>query len=621
MSRSSTLLCLLLLLPLSACHWQTKPGSGTLNFNSEQRQNAKQQAHTLFDEYYQFELEQSPALRSQLGISGQFEWDDLSAEAREQRLEFYQSLRQKLQAIPEQALDANTLANYRTLLERIEHDLLMMPFEQYQYGVTQLGGWHTRVVEVLTNYHSISNLDEARDYITRLNAIPALFNRLRENLRAAEDNGIMAPKFAYDAAIANINSILTGEPFNNQGVSPILDDFRTKLNNLALYSNTTALLERRARAALTQRVQPAYRQLLRFLIEQRERAPEHQTLADLPDGMRYYQLLLVQYSNSQMDANSIHQLGLTEVSRIQHNIRKLLPALGYEGDTDDLASAFAWVEQHTPKFSNDELGRDEFMGFQRARVKQMAERLPFYFTHMPIAPISIRAVEPYRQQGAPTAFYEPPSLDGTRPGQYFVNTARMNDVSRYRLAALAYHEAVPGHHLQIALAQENEKLPDFRRIIINQAFSEGWALYAEKLAAEMNAYQGVEEEYGRLVQELWRAARLVVDTGLHARGWSKQQALDYLTQNTPLSKSESEQEINRYLVIPGQAVAYKMGELKLLSIRQQMQDKLGSRFDLPRFHTALLSQGTLPLDVLEEWMHLWANNPSKAEGKKDVKRQ
>lgn len=616
MSRSSTLLCLLLLLPLTACHWQTKPGSGTLNLNSEQRQEAKLQAQALFDEYYQFELEQSPVLRSQLGISGQFEWDDLSAETREQRLEFYQSLRQQLQAIPEQALDANTLANYRTLLERIEQDLLMMPFEQYQYAVTQLGGWHTRVVEVLTNYHPISNLDEARDYITRLNAIPALFNRLRENLRSAEDNGIIAPKFAYDAAIANINHILTGEPFSNPGVSPILADFRSKLNNLGLYSNTTALLERRARTALTSRVQPAYQQLLQFLIEQRERAPEQQTLADLPDGMRYYQLLLIQYSNSHTDANSIHQLGLTEVSRIQHSIRKLLPALGYQGDSDDLATAFIWIEQRTPKFSNDEQGRDEFMGFQRTRVKQMAERLPFYFTTMPIAPIAVRAVEPYRQQGAPTAFYEPPSLDGTRPGQYFVNTARMNDVSRYRLAALAYHEAVPGHHLQIALAQENEKLPAFRRIIINQAFSEGWALYAEKLATEMNAYQGVEEEYGRLVQELWRAARLVVDTGLHARGWSKQQALDYLTHNTPLSKAESEQEINRYLVIPGQAVAYKMGELKLLSIRQQMQDKLGSRFDLPRFHTALLSQGTLPLDVLEEWMHIWANNPNKMEGKR-----
>lgn len=603
------LLALPLLISLSACQWQTRPGSDRPAVNAEQREHAQQQALQLFDDYYQFELDQSPVLRSQLGLSGQFEWDDLSAEAREQRLEFYQSLRQQLQALNEDALSADDRVSYRTLLQRVEHELLLMPFERYQYPFSQLGGWHTRVVDVLINHHPISNINEAQDYITRLQGIPVLFKRWQENIRAAEESGVLAPQFVYEPVMLSIRRILTGAPFTQTGVSPLWADFTAKLDRLGLYPSTQALLERRARSALLQQVQPAYQQLLKLLASQQQRAPAHQTVTSLEDGLRYYQLLLAWYSNSQTDANDIHQLGLAEVSRIQQNIRKLMPALGYQGDDTSLTAFFRWMEDNTVRFSNDDRGRDEFIGFQKTRVRQMAERLPYFFTRLPSAPLAIRTVEDYRQSSAPLAFYEPASLDGTRPGLYYVNPARLNDLPRYRLAALAYHEALPGHHLQISLAQENEQLPPFRRITDSPAFSEGWALYAEKLAGEMGAYDGPEEEYGRLIQELWRAIRLVLDTGLHAKGWSREQALQYQLDNTPFSRADTEAAINRYLVLPGQAVAYKMGELKLLSIRQQMQDRLGSRFDLARFHSALLSQGAVPLDALQDWMQHWASQP------------
>ena len=600
--------CLLLSLSLAACHGPLRP-SGLADLrplSNEERLQQQALTEQLFEDYYQFELEQSPVLRSKLGLRGQFEWDDLSLEAREQRLEFYQSLRQQLQAIRDDALGAATLASYRTLLAQLEHELLMLPFQYHQYEFSQLDGWHTRVVDVLTNHHPVSSIAEAQDYITRLQGIPALFTRWQENISAAEEQGIVPPAFVFEPVQQSIAAITRGVPFDNQGVSPLWADFSRKLDALQLYPSTRALLERRARSALQQQVLPAYKRLQKQLQELAQRAPAHQSAADLRDGLRYYQLLLGWYSDSSADADQIHQLGLTEVSRIQQEIRQLMPALGYNGERQDLSAFFRWMEEQTKRFSNDDLGRDAFVGLQRTRLQQLAERLPWYFTQLPQTPLAIRMVEDYRLSNTPVAFYQPPSLDGRRPGLYYVNPTRLNDLPRYRLAALTFHEALPGHHLQIALAQENEQLPAFRRIMHNPAFTEGWALYAEKLAGEMGGYVNTEEEYGRLIQELWRAVRLVLDTGLHAKGWSREQALQYQLDNTPFSRDDTDAMINRYLVLPGQAVSYKMGELRLWSIRRQIQSRLGSRFDLAHFHTALLNQGSMPLDVLEEQMKLWA---------------
>ncbi len=578
--------------------------------SQEEQENAAATVSTLFDDYYRFELDHSPVLRSQLGYSGQFEWDDISAEAREERIHYYQELRRRLHEIREDALTEEQRISYQTLLASLEFRLLLVPFEQYDYGYSQMGGWHTEVVNILVNYHPISSIPEAHDYISRLEAIPVLFKRWEENIRAAEENGIIPPAFVYAAVEASIGNIISGDPFTRSDTpSPLWQDFISKLDQLGLYPSTYKLLERKARSALINDVKPAYERLLSLVKEQRNVAPRHAAALDHKDGLRYYQLLLSYYSNSHYDADYIHQLGLTEVSRIQNQIRQLAPALGYSGSNEaPISELFRWVEAHSQTFPDSEQGRDEFIGFQKSRLRSIAERLPYFFTRLPQTPIAVRTVEEYRADSAPVAFYESPSLDGTRPGVYYINPRRMNDIPRYRLAALAYHEALPGHHLQIALAQENQALPDFRRIIGNTAFSEGWALYAEKLAAEIGAYQDVSERYGQLVMELWRAVRLVLDTGLNAKGWSRQQALDYRLANTPFSRADSEAAINRYLVMPGQAVAYKMGELRIEAIRRQVQDIQGSRFDLAAFHSALLDEGALPLDIVEEKMLRWARS-------------
>ena len=615
--RPVTLSCLLVLSGCQAMLPTHNNGEQAPVYSQEQQQQANAAADELFDEYYQFAIEQSPVLRSRLGISGQFEWDDISPEASEQQVAFYQNLRSRLHAIDEEALSADHQASYRTLLSDLEFNLLMVPFEHHQYAFSQMGGWHTLVVDVLINNHPISSVPEARDYISRMEAVPALFKRWSENIRSAEEDGIIPPAFVYPAVESSIEAIISGIPFDNgPDASPLWADFNNKLDQLNLYPSSRKLLERKARSALLQDVLPAYRNILALVREQKQRAPQHQAALNLTDGLRYYQLLLAHYTNSQFDADHIHQLGLAEVTRIQQAIIALMPALGYQpADShgqNQLPAFFQWMEERSYRFPDDQQGRDEFLGYQKNKVRQMAERLPYFFTRLPVSPIVVKAVEDYRQSNAPIAFYEAPSMDGTRPGIYYVNPARMNDLPRYRLAALAFHEALPGHHMQIALTQENEQLPDFRRNLGYSAFSEGWALYAEKLAAEMGAYESAEEEYGRLIMELWRAMRLVLDTGLHAKGWSREQAISFRLENTPFSRADSEAAVNRYLVMPGQATSYKMGELRILSIRQQVKDILGSRFDLADFHSAILSQGALPLDVLQEWMIRWAKQQKRA---------
>ena len=580
--------------------------------SSEQLQ-ASNTVQDIFLRFYQSETDQSPVLRSQLGYSGQFEWDDISAEADEARLARWQSFRTELAAVREDALTRDERVSYRTLLTMLDYRLLMAPFNYHDYGYSQMGGWHTEVVNILTNYHPVLSIADMQDYIFRLEAIPVLFKRWEENIRAAESAGIIPPAFVYAATESSVKAILTGEPFSRGKDSPLWADIRAKLANLSLYPSTNRLLEKEARDALLQKVKPAYDSFLKLVQEQKKRAPKDTAASKLPDGMHYYQLLLAHYSNSQFDADYIHRLGLSEVSRIQTEIRALMPQLGYsEKPGASLRDFFSWMENKAERFANTEQGRAEFIAYQKTRLHNIAERLPYFFTQLPATPMALRLVEDYRAPASPIAFYESPALDGSRPGIYYMNPLRMNDLPRYRLSALAYHEAIPGHHMQIALAQENENLADFRRIASNTAFSEGWALYAEKFAGEMGGYSSAEEQYGQLVMELWRATRLVLDTGLNAKGWSRQQALNYRLENTPFSAADGNAEIDRYLVMPGQAVAYKMGELKIESIRQQVADVMGSRFDLAAFHTALLSQGAVPLDILEKWMLEWAKDQRRS---------
>lgn len=610
-------LCLIpLFLSLSACQinpLKTEPKITPPLYSQEQKSTAQEQAKAIFQQYYQYQIDSSPVLRSTLAIPGQFEWDDISSLAEQEHIEKIQQFRQQLIELEQGALNEDNRLSYELLLQHIEHVLLFTPFEHHNYVLTQMGGWHTRIPNILINYQSITNIQEAHDYIERIKGVRHLFRELINRLEQAEAAGIMAPQFVYPYVIDAANNVIKGAPFDNQGISPIWQDFNDKIRHLDLFKDSDKVLLKKAKRAMKRSLLPAYKDLITFLQKQASRAPKQQAAADLPQGKEYYQLLLQSHTTTNLNAEKIHQLGLKEVARIQDKIRLLIKPLGYPV-TDiekvtpqqlDLKAFFTWMEDSAERFEQNPQGEKDFVAYQRDKVAAMSMRLHQSFSTLPKTPIVVRPVAQYRQQSAPIAFYEQPPLDGSRPGFYYVNPARQHDLPKYRLAALAYHEALPGHHMQIALARENKNLASFRRLMSFTAFSEGWGLYAEKLADEMGGYTSNEERYGQLIMELWRAARLVIDTGLHSKGWSKEQALAYRLANTPFSEQDSIHAIERYLVMPGQATSYKIGALEIERLRGKSEALLEKDFSLTEFHQIILGQGALPLDILEQQVDQW----------------
>ena len=604
------------LMSLAACQFnplKTEPEIIPPEYSQQQKALVQQQAETIFEQYYQYQIDSSPVLRSTLAMPGQFEWDDISVAAQQEYIETLQDFRQQLIELEQGALNPDNRLSYELLLHHIEQALLFTPFEHHRYALSQMGGWHTRIPNILINYQSINTIQEAHDYIDRINGVRHLFSELINRLEVAEAAGIMVPQFVYPYVLEAAENVIKGAPFDNQGISPIWQDFNKKIDGLDLFASSDKVLLKKAKRALQRSLLPAYKDLISFLQQQALRAPKHQAISDLPQGEEYYQLLLQSHTTTNLTAEQIHNIGLKEVARIQKKIRKLIKPLGYpeadiEGaviETLDLKTFFTWMEDSSERFEQDEQGEKDFIAYQRDKVAAMSMRLHQSFLELPKTPIVVRAVSKYRQKSAPIAFYEQPALDGSRPGFYYVNPSRQHDLPKYRLAALAYHEALPGHHMQIALARENQNLASFRRLMSFTAYSEGWGLYAEKLADEMGGYTSNEERYGQLIMELWRAVRLVLDTGLHSKGWSQEQALAYRLANTPFSEQDSIHAIERYLVMPGQATSYKIGALEIERLRHKAKKSLGRDFSLPEFHQVILGQGALPLDVLEQQVDFW----------------
>ncbi|CCK75490.1 conserved hypothetical protein [Oleispira antarctica RB-8] len=623
-SKRAIIFCLtsVLLISLTACKFnplKTEPEIAVIDYSQEQQDTAQQRAQTIFQQYYQYQIDSSPVLRSTLAMPGQYEWDDISMSAQQEYIETIQDFRQQLIELEQGALSTDDRLSYELLLHHIEQSLLFTPFEHHDYALSQMGGWHTRIPNILINYQSINNIQEAHDYIERINGVRHLFSELINRLEQAEAAGIIAPQFVYPYVISAAQNVITGAPFNDEGNSPIWEDFNKKIEGLNLFASSDKVLLKKAQRALKRSLLPAYNDLISFLQQQALRAPKQQAAKDLPQGEEYYQLLLQSHTTTNLSAEQIHQLGLKEVARIQNKIRTLIKPLGYpvanKKDADinalDLKAFFTWMEDNAERFEQDPQGEKDFIAYQRDKVAAISMRLHKSFLELPKTPIVVRAVDKYRQPSSPVAFYEQPPLDGSRPGFYYVNPARQHDLPKYRLAALAYHEALPGHHLQIALARENQNLPSFRRLMSFTAFSEGWALYAEKLADEMGGYTSNEERYGQLIMELWRAVRLVLDTGLHSKGWSKEQALEYRLANTPFSEQDSIHAIERYLVMPGQATSYKIGALEIERLRHKAKKTLGRKFSLPEFHQVILEQGALPLDILEQQVDQWLERKNR----------
>lgn len=471
------------------------------------------------------------------------------------------------------------------------------------YPISSSGGPGGSLPVFMINNHRIDTADDARAYVARLVEVERVLGESSVNIRTRMAAGITPPTFVWEPAIGAIRNVTNGAPFTDGADTAIWADVQTKVNALDIAQSEKDALIASAREALTGPFKRGYDAYLATLLEMQPLSTSTDGVWRLPDGDAYYAQRLRASTTTDLTADQIHQIGLSEVARIQAEMEVIKTQVGFEGTLQDF---FAFIKTD-PRFQypNTPEGKAQYLEDSRGFIAQVMAVAPQWFSDLPEAALEVRAVEPWREASTGIAFYNEPAADGSRPGIYYVNLSDMTQVLRPQIEGISYHEGAPGHHFQVAYAQEMESLPRFRRYGIYGAYAEGWGLYAEKLGKEMGFYQDPYSDFGRLSTELWRAVRLVLDTGIHSKHWSRDQAVEYFRQNSLLSERDIRLEVNRYISGPGQATSYKVGELKILELRERARTALGDRFDIRDFHSVVLGSGSVPLDVLEEQVDAW----------------
>lgn len=566
------------------------------------------QLEQFLEAVFEARLARSPELQTRLGIKTDYgAWDsrtELAARrALETEREFLDEMRQQFSF---ERLSAADQLNYRLYEFDVELREARYPWRHHSYALDHRYGMHTNAPSFLINSHRIDTVEDAEAYIARVHGLKPLFEQIAGQLRMAAGKGVVPPQLVFDPAIAAAKNVISGAPFSaGTPDSALRADFKSKLDARDLDNRTQTRLLASLDAALIESAQPAYLGLINTLSLLKARAGGDRGVWALPDGDEYYALTLRRHTTTQLGADEIHDIGLREVARIHNEMRQIMGVVGFAGDLQ----AFFEFTRVDPQFfySNDATGRARYLAEARAYIDAMRERLPELFSVFPKGQLIVKRVETFREQSAGRAFYGRPSADDSKPGIYYANLYQMNRMPVYQMQALAYHEGIPGHHMQIAIQQELERLPRFRRFGRITAFSEGWGLYSEWLPTQIGAYEDPYSDFGRLAMELWRACRLVVDTGIHARQWTRDEGIRYLLENSPNPEGDAINAIDRYLVNPGQATAYMMGKLTIMKLRQQAEAALGDRFDVRRFHDAVLANGPLPLAVLEQQIDLYIN--------------
>jgi len=564
-------------------------------------------ANAFFDRVFDETVARSPMFMAQLGMKKDNDkWDDLSEQrALEDFVLNVQHLAELKRTINFEALDDQAKVSYRMFVHDAERAIEGWRWRYYDYPLNQMSGLHSEAPALLINYHRIDTVADARAYLARLRGMAKLFDQLIDSVKIRETKNILPPKFVFPLVIDSAREVIRGEPFDQSGKkSALLEDFEGKVGALQDVDATTKIqLLADARAALTGTVKPAYEKLIAVMAAQEKIATDDDGVWKLADGLDYYAFALRGSTTTRLTAEEIHQLGLSEVARIHHDMEAILAKVGFKGD---LTAFFKFLKED-PQFYYPTTPEGKAAYLKRATllIDEMRGRLDEFFITKPKAPLLVRKVEPFREQGAAAAFYEQPAPDGSRPGVYYVNTLDMRGLPIFEMETLVHHEAIPGHHMQIAIAQELTGIPKFRKFGGNTAYVEGWALYAEYFPKEFGFYQDPYMDFGRLYDELLRAVRLVVDTGLHARKWTRAQVMDYFRKNTPNPERDIFTETNRYIVWPSQATAYKIGMLKIVELRELARKELGPKFDLREYHDLVLKDGAVPLDILAENVRAW----------------
>jgi uncharacterized protein (DUF885 family) len=556
-----------------------------------------------FEAAFDERISRSPETLTALGIRRlQDRLDDRSEAGHAADCELIANQLERLSAIDPSPLGPGDRLDYELFRREAKQELQQGRYRLNEYLVNQKFGLHTDFPAFMINLHRIENPDDAASYVSRLEAFATAAEQVIDGLERREAAGVVLPAFLFPEVLADCRDFI-GEPDGARSrpleENVLFRDFEEKLAGLAgLDPDERARLRERARGALERAVLPGYRRMIAYLGRQQARAPEIAGAWTLPHGAEYYRVCLARHTTTRLDATAIHRLGLEEVDRIQRDMIALKDRLGFRGSLRELfAHARDHAEFYYPQTPD---GRRRYLEDLRAMIDAMAVQLPMAFKRLPQDGLRVKPVEPHRERTAGVAFYEGPSADGRRPGTFYVNLHDMRQLPKFTMEALAYHEALPGHHLQFSIANRLEGLPRFRRYGEYTAYVEGWGLYSEVLAAELGGYADPYAEFGRLAQELKRACRLVADTGIHAFRWPRGRAVEYLQQHLPASLPQIVKEVERYIVMPGQATAYTVGMSRILQLREQAKSARGARFRLDEFHDEVLRHGPLPMDLLAQ---------------------
>ncbi|MBY6212791.1 DUF885 domain-containing protein [Microbulbifer agarilyticus] len=566
-----------------------------------------QQANDLFEQQFQTHVSRSPEFKTFLGMKEDYgKWDDLSPEFEKETHEIYKSQLEALKKIDPNKLDKATRLSLDLAIRNLEQNIEGWKWRLHTYPVNQMYAAHTSVASMLINQHRIDDASDAEAYISRLNALPAHFDQLIENLQARADKGVIVPKFVFPYIISDGKNLITGAPYDDGEDSTLYADFKGKVDKLEISDEEKTALVEKAKTAMLDSVKPGYEKLIGYLGELEQKATTDDGAWKLPDGDAFYQHRLNVYTTTDMTAEEIHQKGLEDVKRIHDEMREIMAKVKFEGSLQEFFEFMRTDKQFY--YPETEEGKQRYLKEATAMIDNLKGRLDELFITKPKADLIVKAVEPFREKSAGKAFYQRPAPDGSRPGIYYANLYKMSSMPVYQMEALAYHEGIPGHHMQLSIMQELENVPSFRKFGGYTAYTEGWGLYSELVPKEIGLYQDPYSDFGRLAMELWRAGRLVVDTGLHSKKWTREEAIDWLAENSPNPKGDVVKAIERYIVMPGQATAYKIGMMKILELRENAKQQLGDKFDIREFHDVVLANGAVPLDVLEQLVTDWVNS-------------
>ncbi len=495
-------------------------------------------------------------------------------------------------------LNGQSQISWRLFEQSMEQAREAVRWRHYVYQATTNGSPAGDIPIFLINNHRVDGIGDAEAYISRIKDAKRVMTEVSASIRTSAAKGIVPPAFTFGPVEKDALNVLEGQPFSGTEDSAVWADFKEKVGKLSVPQGDKDRLLAEGKAALTGPFREGYDIFLKTQKDVQPLARGNNGAWALPDGQAYYAFRLKGSTTTDMNAEQIHQLGVKNLERIQGEMRAIMARVGFKGSLQDFFKTIKTDPKY--QYPNTPEGKARYLADAKGYIAQVMKDAPKYFIRLPKAPLEVRAVEEWRQETASVAFYNRPTPDGSRPGIFYVNLADMTQVLKPQIEGIAYHEGAPGHHFQFALAQELQGLPKFRKFGGYGAYIEGWGLYSERLGKEMGYYVDPISDFGRLSLEAWRAVRLITDSGMHAMKWSREKAIDFFRENSMLSERDIVKEIERYLCNPGQATSYMVGQQKILMLRDKAKAALGTKFDIRGFHDAVLKDGALPLDVLEQ---------------------